>query len=113
MASTGHPAIATAPVSASWIDEAVIAGGADLVAPEAATAVVWTQADDPDGLQRLLEANPQIDWVQLPWAGIEPYIPLLGHDRTWTCAKGVYADPVAEHALAFLLAGFRNLHAYA
>ena len=31
----------------------------------------------------------------------------------WTCAKGVYADPVAEHALALLLAGFRHLGAYA
>lgn len=113
MAPTGHPAIATAPVSAGWIDAAVVAGGADLVAPESATAVVWTQADDPDGLRTLLADNPQIDWVQLPWAGIEPYIPLLGHDRTWTCAKGVYADPVAEHALALLLAGFRHLHAYA
>jgi phosphoglycerate dehydrogenase-like enzyme len=113
MADRPPPAIATAPVSAGWIDAAVTAGGADLVDPRDATAVVWTQADDPDGLAALLAANPQIDWVQLPWAGIEPYIPLLGHDRTWTCAKGVYADPVAEHALALLLAGFRNLHAYA
>ena len=61
----------------------------------------------------LLAEHPQIEWVQLPWAGIEPYVPLLDHDRTWTCAKGVYADPVAEHALALLLAGFRNLHGYA
>lgn len=113
MAPTGRPAIATAPVSARWIDAAVVEGGADLVPPSEATAVVWTQADDPGGLADLLAANPQIDWVQLPWAGIEPYIPLLGHDRTWTCAKGVYADPVAEHALAMLLAGFRHLHAYA
>ena len=113
MAPTRHPAVATAPVSASWIDAAVVAGGAELVLPEAATAVVWTQSDDPDGLAGLLDENPQIDWVQLPWAGIEPYIPLLGHDRVWSCAKGVYADPVAEHALALLLAGFRHLHAYA
>ena len=27
----------------------------------------------------------------------------------WTCAKGVYAKPVAEHALALTLAGLRNL----
>jgi phosphoglycerate dehydrogenase-like enzyme len=113
MAPTGRPVIATAPVSARWIDAAVVEGGAELGAPEAATAVVWTQADDPDGLRSLLDANPQIDWVQLPWAGIEPYVPLLSHDRTWTCAKGVYSDPVAEHALALLLAGFRHLHAYA
>ncbi len=112
MAPRGHPALATAPVSAGWIDAAVTAGGAELVAPERATGVVWTQADDPDGLAALLAANPQIDWVQLPWAGIEPYLPLLDRARTWTCAKGVYADPVAEHALALLLAGFRHLHAY-
>lgn len=113
MSVSGHPAVATAPVSAGWIDEAVVAGGGRLVPVEEATAVVWTQSDAPEGLAALLEANPQIDWVQLPWAGIEPYIPLLDHERTWTCAKGVYADPVAEHALALLLAGFRNLHAYA
>jgi phosphoglycerate dehydrogenase-like enzyme len=113
MADPRRPAIATAPVSAGWIDAAVEAGGADLVEPAAATAVVWTQADDPDGLAALLAEHPQIDWVQLPWAGIEPYVPLLDHDRTWTCAKGVYADPVAEHALALLLAGLRNLHGYA
>lgn len=113
MSGSRHPVIATAPVSAGWIDAAVTAGGATLAAPEEATAVVWTQSDDPDGLAALLDANPQIDWVQLPWAGIEPYVALLGPDRTWTCAKGVYADPVAEHALAMLLAGFRHIHAYA
>lgn len=80
--------------------------------PDGATAVVWTQADDPDGLARLLAEHPGIEWVQLPWAGIEPYVPLLDRERVWTCAKGVYADPVAEHALALLLAGFRHLHAY-
>jgi phosphoglycerate dehydrogenase-like enzyme len=113
MAAPGHPAVATAPVSARWIDAAVLAGGADLVPPSEATAVVWTQADAPDGLAALLAEHPQIEWVQLPWAGIEPYIPLLGPDRTWTCAKGVYADPVAEHALALVLAGFRHVHQYA
>ena len=34
-------------------------------------------------------------------------------DRTWTCGKGVYAEPVAEHALALALAGLRHLGAYA
>jgi phosphoglycerate dehydrogenase-like enzyme len=106
------PGIATEPVSSSWIDDAVRAGGGDVVEPTEATGVVWTQADDPGGLAALLEANPQIGWVQLPWAGIEPYVPLLDRDHVWTCAKGVYAEPVAEHALALLLAGFRNVHRY-
>jgi phosphoglycerate dehydrogenase-like enzyme len=30
----------------------------------------------------------------------------------WTSAKGVYSRPVAEHALALTLAGFRNLKGY-
>ena len=34
---------------------------------------------------------------------------LLDHDRIWTCAKGSYAEPVAEHALTLALAGLRHL----
>lgn len=102
----------TQPVSARWIDAAVVAGGGVLVRPEAAEAVVWTQSDAPGGLADLLAAHPGIGWVQLPWAGIEPYVSLLDREHTWSCAKGVYADPVAEHALALLLAGFRQLARY-
>ncbi len=70
----GHGAV----VSAGWIDAAVTAGGATVLwRPSGATGVVWTQADDPDGLAASSQANPQIDWVQLPWAGIEPFLPLL------------------------------------
>lgn len=114
MPGAGTPKITTQPRSASWIDAAVVEGGATLVEPEAATALVWTKADDPDGLEQFLDAHPQIDWVQLPWAGIDPYRGIVDRQRarTWTCAKGVYSDPVAEHALALLLAGFRNLHGY-
>ena len=78
-----------------------------------ATAVVWTRPDDPAGLAAFLQANPAIDWVQLPWAGIEPYREVLDHKRIWSCAKEVYGEPVAEHALALLLAGFRQLHRFA
>ena len=113
MSPSGRPAITTAPATTAWIDAAVVAGGGDVVAPDQAEAVVWTHPDDPEGLAALLEAHPRIGWVQLPWAGIEPYQPILDAGHVWTCAKGVYADPVAEHALALLLAGFRNLHRYA
>jgi phosphoglycerate dehydrogenase-like enzyme len=34
---------------------------------------------------------------------------VLDHRRRWTSAKGAYAEPVAEHALALLLAGLRCL----
>lgn len=115
MEGQSAPAIATEPRSAPWIDAAVEAGGGRIAAPSEAVAVVWTDHDDPDGLADLLAAQPQIDWVQLPWAGIEPYRDVVVRERgrTWSCAKGVYADPVAEHALALLLAGFRQLPRYA
>jgi phosphoglycerate dehydrogenase-like enzyme len=85
------------------------------VPPEAAEALVWTETDDPEGLAKLLDAQDDLAWVQLPFAGIEPYIEVVrAHaDRTWTCGKGVYAEEVAEHALALLLAGRRGLDRYA
>ncbi len=112
MSRSNPPRVTTQPVSAPWIDAAVEAGGGVLVEPANATAVVWTKSDDPAGLASFLAANPGIDWVQLPWAGIEPYRDVLDHERIWSCAKEVYSDPVAEHALALLLAGFRQIHRF-
>ena len=107
--------VATEPRTADWIDDAVRAGGAALAPVAEAAAVVWTAPDRPDELAALLDAHPNLAWVQLPWAGIEPYLDVIrAHpDRTWSCATGVYAEPVAEHALALLLAGFRHLATYA
>lgn len=89
--------------------------GGDAGAEGDAEAVVWSDHRDPEGLAALLDAHPGVRWVQLPWAGVEPYVPVIrAHaDRTWTCAKGIYAEPVAEHALALVLAGQRGLGAYA
>jgi len=49
--------------------------------------------------------------VQLPMAGVELMAEagVLDRRRQWTSAKGAYAEPVAEHALALLLAGLRYL----
>jgi phosphoglycerate dehydrogenase-like enzyme len=107
--------VAVAPRSAPWIDESVTSAGGVLVPPADATALVWTSPAQPGELAAALDAAPGLDWVQLPWAGVEPYVELIRARRhlVWTCAKGVYADPVAEHALALLLAGFRHLGAYA
>ncbi len=115
MEGQGSPAIATAPRTAPWIDAAVDAGGGRIADASDAVAVIWTDPADPGGLADLLAAHQQIEWVQLPWAGIEPYRDVVARERrrTWSCAKGVYADPVAEHALALLLAGFRQLPRYA
>lgn len=92
---------------------AVVAGGGELVRPEDAEAIVWLDPRDPAGLPELLAANPDVRWVQLPFAGIEPFLGLIGPDRAWTCGKGVYAEPVAELALGLALAGMRHVAGYA
>ena len=96
-----------------WLGDAIVAGGGELVPPARATAAVFAKPDDPAGLASLLAAQPHLDWVQLPWAGIEPYRDVLDDRRRWTCGKGVYAEPVAEHALALALAGMRQVVRYA
>lgn len=96
-----------------WLAEAVTAGGGRVVGPEEADAVVWASPRHPERLAALLADHPQVRWVQLPFAGIEPYVPVLDHDRLWTCGKGVYATPVAEMALTLLLGGLRHVGAYA
>lgn len=99
-----------------WLADAVAAGGGVPVTVEDGAsdieAVVWTDPRDADGLAELLASNPGIRWVQLPWAGIEPYAHVLDHDRIWTSGKDVYSDPVAEMALTLALAGLRGLGTY-
>jgi phosphoglycerate dehydrogenase-like enzyme len=93
--------------------EAVHLGGGHVVPVKDAEAIVWAAPRQPDVLARLLDEHPQIDWVQLPFAGIEQFVHLVDHDRLWTCGKGVYAEPVAELALALGLAGLRHVGPYA
>ena len=110
------PRVAVAPEGArAWLADAVVAGGASLVGPGSADALVWASPSAPRELANTLAAHPQLRWVQLPWAGVEPYVEVIREhdDRTWTCGKGVYAEPVAEMALSLLLAGFRGLGTYA
>jgi len=99
----------------AYIADAVRDGGGDVVEVGDARAVVWTDADAPGDLADLLAANDRIEWVQLPWAGVEPYADagVFDDQRVWTSGKGVYAEPVAEHALALALAGMRELSRYA
>ena len=97
----------------AWLADAVVDGGGELVDPDGADAVVWADARDVAALRTTLDGRPNIRWVQLPFAGSENFVEHLDTDRTWTCGKGVYAEPVAEMALALGLAGLRNLGAYA
>jgi len=94
--------------------EAIRAGGGVIVDdPAQADGLIWLIPRDPAQLQATLAAGPGIRWVQLPFAGIDPFLGHLTPDRVWTSGKGVYADPVAEMALGMLLAGMRNLTGYA
>ena len=83
-----------------------------MVAPDEAEALVWAEPAAPDLLPGVLVAGPNIEWVQLPYAGIENLTHLLDRDHLWTCGKGVYADPVAEHVLMLALAGLRGMGSF-
>ena len=93
--------------------DAVVAGGGHVVPVEQAEALVWASPRDPAQLERIVGEADHLRWVQLPMAGIEQYVHLVDDDRQWTCAKGVYAEPVAEMALALALSGLRGIGPYA
>ena len=105
--------LAVAPESIPGLAEALAAAGAELVEPASAEAIVWTSPGQPERLAALLE--PHHRWVALVIAGVERWLAagVVDGARTWTCARGVYADGVAEHALALVLAAARRLPAYA
>jgi phosphoglycerate dehydrogenase-like enzyme len=102
--------VTVAPSPAPFAVEAVEAGGGAVVSvtddPE---ALVWLDSHDVGGLAAALAAAPGVRWVQLPSAGVESMTEVIDKTRIWTCAKGAYAQPVAEHALTLTLAGLRLL----
>jgi phosphoglycerate dehydrogenase-like enzyme len=111
-----HARIAVLPDGVrTFLADAVEAGGGLLSRPDDAIGLVWAETAAAEPLGRVLDDHAGLRWVQLPWAGVEPYVDVIrAHaDRTWTCGKGVYAEPVAEHALALALAGLRGLGHYA
>jgi phosphoglycerate dehydrogenase-like enzyme len=106
------PRVTVAPTPAPFAVEAVEGGGGVVVSlnddPE---ALVWLDSHDVGGLTKALAAAPGVRWVQLPSAGVESVTEVIDQTRIWTCAKGAYAQPVAEHALTLALAGLRLLPA--
>jgi phosphoglycerate dehydrogenase-like enzyme len=93
--------------------EAIVQSGGRLVPSGAeTTALVWNGQHKPNELKATLSAMSALKWVQLPSAGVDDFVSagIITPDFIWTSAKGAYAAPVAEHALALTLAMLRQIH---
>jgi len=109
------PLVAIAPAdSPSWMRGAVERGGGRVVPVAEASALIWGLPSRASDLSELLAGEgSHLGWVQLPFAGVEPFADLISSGRIFTAGQGVYAEPVAEHALALALAGMRHIGSYA
>lgn len=102
--------VAIEPKSFEAYEDAVVAGGGK---PSPLTTevkgLIWTDYSKAALLKQTLEDNPQLEWVQLPFAGVDAFAQILSAPVLFTSAKGSYKEPVAEHALALALALGRKL----
>jgi phosphoglycerate dehydrogenase-like enzyme len=97
--------IAIEPKSFSAYEQAVRdSGGEPCQISSDVAALVWTDYSQPLALEQMLSENPQLQWVQLPFAGVDTFSQVLDHPVRFTSAKGSYSEPVAEHALMLCLA---------
>jgi phosphoglycerate dehydrogenase-like enzyme len=99
------------PVFAAAVEAA---GGEVAPLSDATRGVIWLSSQRAAELGDVLESHPNVQWVQLPSAGVDAYIPVFegrSYDEfpVWTSAKGAFSEPVAEHALALSLAVMRYL----
>jgi phosphoglycerate dehydrogenase-like enzyme len=106
------PKVAVGPELTDFAEKAIRDGSGEPTDIDArADALVWLDPDDLEGLRAALATASSARWVQLPVAGVEKVAAagIFDPNRTWTSAKGAYAEPVAEHALTLALAGLRLL----
>lgn len=97
--------IALEPKKIPTYASAIESAGASVVELSAdVEALVWTDYSRPDLLKQTLARNPQLRWVQLPFAGVDAFADLLAHEVIFTSAKRSYSEPVAEHALMLSMA---------
>jgi len=101
------PSIHVGPGDQPELTRAVELAGGSVVSLGQADGVVWN-GTKPDSLPDLPRS---VRWVQLPSAGVEPWMERISATPqvTFTSAAGAYAPQVAEHALALLLAGARGI----
>ncbi|MET3861008.1 phosphoglycerate dehydrogenase-like enzyme [Dietzia sp. 2505] len=98
--------VAVEPTRDPHLVAAVEGAGGSVVSLDEARVLVWIGG--PEGFPALPD---RVEWVALSTAGIENFVAAgaLDDHRTWTNASGFYARGVAEHALALLLAGTRQV----
>ncbi|MHC4480951.1 MAG: D-2-hydroxyacid dehydrogenase [Planctomycetota bacterium] len=62
--------------------------------------------------EEVFQAAGQLRWVHFPWAGLDGCLPpaLIKGEATVTNSAGLFAIPMAEHALALMLAFARGLN---
>jgi phosphoglycerate dehydrogenase-like enzyme len=101
-----QPVVHMGPESDRAVEEAILAAGGRIGPPDEADALVWLDSN-PKSFPGTLPNG--IRWVQLPSAGVETWLGRIDAKRLWTSAAGAYGLPVAEHALALMLAGARRL----
>ena len=91
--------------------EVVTSSGGNVVPADKANALMWLSVDNPSPVVTLLNENPGITWVQLPWAGVENFAAagLFSRPITFTCAKGAYGGQVGEHALMLIMTSLRHV----
>ncbi len=101
-----QPVVHVAPESDHTVEAAITQAGGQIGPLGDAAALVWLDSN-PDSFP---DALPDaVRWVQLPSAGVESWLGRVDGARAWTSAAGAYGLPVAEHALALMLAGARRL----
>ena len=90
-----------------YVAAVIEAGGQVVPMSQDVKALIWLDYSQPKALADLLDENPQIEWVQLPFAGVDAFSEIIKRPIRFTSAKGSYREPVAEHALALSLALMR------
>ncbi len=103
---------ATRPAMHDVMVAAVEQAGGTVVPIEQASALMFADPMAAGEFRSILAAGAGVEWIQLPYAGIETFAHNLDADHIWTCGKGVYAAPVAEWILTAILTSFRAIPRY-